>query len=142
MLTQTHRKQVSCEFYHYGASSRALDKLSFPHFHKRGSYSSPEQLPQLLQQDEIDFVLIPSICPETFSYTTHEAISMGYPVLCFDLGTQAEVVNRLRAGWIASINTPHSLFRKVSELVHEPDQIYQKRKETLQISMESLNRPD
>ncbi|MEK4565642.1 glycosyltransferase [Alkalihalobacillus sp. FSL R5-0424] len=142
LLTQTHRKQISCEFYHYGALNRTLDKLSFPHFHKRGSYSSPEQLPQLLQQDEIDFVLIPSICPETFSYTTHEAISMGYPILCFDLGAQAEVVNRLEAGWIASINTPHSLFQKVSELVHEPDQIYQKRKETLQIVMESLIRPD
>ncbi|MEY8751575.1 glycosyltransferase [Alkalicoccobacillus gibsonii] len=142
LLNQTHRLQQPCEFYHYGALSRTLDKLSFPHFYKRGSYSSPEKLPHLLKEDRIDFVIIPSVCPETFSYTTHEAIAMGYPVLCFDLGAQAEVVNRLGAGWTVSINTPHSLFSKVTELVNDPWKIYRKRKETLPLMKESLDRSD
>ncbi|MFT5865343.1 MAG: GT2 family glycosyltransferase [Gammaproteobacteria bacterium] len=36
--------------------------------------------------------LIPSIWPETFSYTTHECLATGLPVWCFDLGAQAEAV--------------------------------------------------
>ncbi|WGH80216.1 glycosyltransferase [Jannaschia ovalis] len=36
--------------------------------------------------------LIPSICPETFSFTTHEALATGLPVHCFDLGAQAEAL--------------------------------------------------
>ncbi|MFK3937259.1 glycosyltransferase [Alkalihalobacillus sp. NPDC078783] len=142
LLIQTNRMQTQCEFYHYGGLSRTIDKHQFPHFFKRGSYSSPKQLPHLLQEDRIDFVIIPSICPETFSYTTHEAIAMGYPVLCFDLGAQAEVVNRLEAGWVVSIKTPHSLISKVSELVNNPERIYRKRKETLHRVKESLKRSD
>lgn len=36
--------------------------------------------------------LIPSIWPETFSFTTHEALATGLPVWCFDIGAQAEAV--------------------------------------------------
>jgi hypothetical protein len=35
-------------------------------------------------------IFIPSICPETFSYTTQEAINMEINVACFDLGAPAE----------------------------------------------------
>lgn len=37
---------------------------------------------------------IPSIWPETFSYTTHEALATGLPVIAFDLGAQAEAIRR------------------------------------------------
>ena len=40
----------------------------------------------------IDRWLIPSIWPETFSYTTREALATGLPVWCFDLGAQADAV--------------------------------------------------
>ena len=33
-----------------------------------------------------------SIWPETFSYTTHEALATGLPVLAFDLGAQGVAV--------------------------------------------------
>ncbi len=36
--------------------------------------------------------LIPSIWPETFSYTTHEALATGLPVWGFDLGAQGEAL--------------------------------------------------
>ena len=36
--------------------------------------------------------LIASVWPETFSYTTHEALATGLPVFCLDLGAQAEAV--------------------------------------------------
>lgn len=38
--------------------------------------------------------LIPSIWPETFSYTTHEAIATGLPVVAFGIGAQGDAVHR------------------------------------------------
>lgn len=51
-----------------------------------------DDLPRLAATYGIDRWFIPSIWPETFSYTTREAISTGLPVFCFDLGGQAEGV--------------------------------------------------
>jgi len=42
--------------------------------------------------------LIPSIWPETFSYTTHEALATGLPVYCFGLGSQREAVKAAKNG--------------------------------------------
>ena len=38
------------------------------------------------------------IWPETFSYTTHEAVATGLPVLAFDIGAQGETVARVPNG--------------------------------------------
>lgn len=51
-----------------------------------------EEIASLASRYGIDRWLIPSIWPETFSYTTHEALATGLPVWCFDLGAQAEAV--------------------------------------------------
>jgi GT2 family glycosyltransferase len=44
--------------------------------------------------------LIPSIWPETFCFTIHEALQTGLPVFCFDLGAQAEVAAKFPNGHI------------------------------------------
>ncbi len=54
-------------------------------------------IPDLVARYGITCWLIPSVCPETFSFTTHEALSTGLPVICFDLGAQAEAVRRAMA---------------------------------------------
>ena len=59
-----------------------------------------ENLPDELEQNHIDIVLIPSICPETFSYTTSEAMHMGVPVACFNIGAPAERVSQYEKGII------------------------------------------
>ena len=66
-----------------------------------GQYNR-EMLPELVEKHHIDILLIPSICPETFSYTTAEAISLGIPVACFNLGGQAEQVRNYENGLVIS----------------------------------------
>ena len=56
-----------------------------------GGYDLAE-LPQLVRRYGITCWLIPSVWPETFSFTTHEALATGLPVWCFDLGAQGEAV--------------------------------------------------
>lgn len=55
-------------------------------------------LPILLEEYKISVFLMPSICPETFSYVTHELILMEYPIVAFNLGAQGEVVNSYSRG--------------------------------------------
>lgn len=59
-------------------------------------------LPEILENNQIDIVLIPSIWPETFNYTVHEAMMMGVKTACFDLGAQAEYVGKYSGGLIIS----------------------------------------
>ena len=61
-----------------------------------------DELPRLLEENNIDIVFIASICPETFSYTTTEAMMLGLPVACFDLGAPAERVVNYDKGLVIS----------------------------------------
>lgn len=54
-----------------------------------GRYS-PQSISDLAEHYALTHWLIPSVWPETFSFTTREALATGLPVLTFDLGAQAE----------------------------------------------------
>lgn len=78
----------------------------------------PEMISDLLAKYRVNLVLIPSICPETFSYTTSEAIASGYPVAAFDLGAPAERIKRLQAGWVVPLESgAEGMWRKICEAV-------------------------
>ena len=62
-----------------------------------GGYLRPD-IPALIAQYGITDWLIPSIWPESFSYTTHEAIATGLPVWSFDLGAQADAIRKSGRG--------------------------------------------
>ncbi len=61
-----------------------------------------EKLPGLIYNHDIDLFFISSIYPETFSYTTQEALEMGMPVACLPLGAPAERVMRYENGLVLS----------------------------------------
>lgn len=64
-----------------------------------GRYNK-EEISELLAKYQIGVVVIPSIWPETYSYTTSEAVFSGYPVIVFNLGAPAERVCKLKCGWV------------------------------------------
>ena len=51
-----------------------------------------DDLAALATRYRIGAWLMPSVCPETFSFTTHEALATGLPVVGFDLGAQGEAL--------------------------------------------------
>ena len=53
----------------------------------------PADIPALVRHYGITHWLVPSLCPETFSFTTHEALQTGLPVLAFDIGAQGDAVD-------------------------------------------------
>lgn len=61
-------------------------------------------LENIVKNKNINRFLIPSICPETFSYTTEEVIQMGYPLFVFNIGAPAERVSNYPLGRVVEIN--------------------------------------
>lgn len=79
-----------------GSSEKVIDS---PLFSQTGPYTRGA-IPYLTLENDIDIFLIPSIWPETFSYTTEEIMRMGMPIMCFDIGAPAERVKKYEKGII------------------------------------------
>lgn len=81
----------------------------------------PEDLPVLATRYGITHWLIPSVWPETFSYTTHEALATGLPTLAFDLGAQGMAVraapNGLVVAWDGTPRAPEILAARVQDVL-------------------------
>ncbi|RXN87023.1 group 1 glycosyl transferase [Achromobacter aloeverae] len=65
-----------------------------------GSYNRYD-LPGLLEKYEVNIALMPSICPETFSFVAHEVVSMGLPLMSLDLGAQADLARSVATGRVS-----------------------------------------
>ena len=72
-----------------------------------------EQLPDIIETQKINLIFIPSVWPETFSYTAQEAIEMGMPVAVFDLGAPAERVKKYSKGLIIEKIDAEYALRKI-----------------------------
>ena len=87
-----------------------------------GSYAVPD-LPSLAERYGITHWLIPSIWPETFCYTVHEAIQTGLPVLAFDIGAQGEAVRAAKNGFEIPFDPDadlaHTALQKILYLVKD-----------------------
>jgi len=59
-----------------------------------------EELPSLIKKHNISVVFIPSICSETFSFTTDEIMMMELPLAVFDIGAPPERVRSYKKGLV------------------------------------------
>ena len=66
-----------------------------------GEYERRE-LPDLVERHGIRLALLPSICPETFSFVAHEVLAMGLPLMTLDLGAQADLARSHPLGRVAT----------------------------------------
>lgn len=90
-----------------------------------GKYNN-KNISDLLNKYQISFVLIPSICPETFSYTASEAVKSGYPILAFDIGACAERIKKYNCGWIVKDICSEAMYSKCIELENNREEIINK----------------
>jgi len=94
-----------------------------PYFSKQvevtGCYENLEELSRILSSKEVDLVLFPSVCPETYAYVVSEAMLLGYPVISFDLGAPAERIKKTGAGITVKNLSPHSLRSTLLQIVND-----------------------
>lgn len=83
-----------------------------------GSYAHSD-LPKVLKEENVNIILFPSICPETFSYVVQEMKMLSYPIVAFDLGAQAEYLRDYGRSLLVPLGvTGEELLSKIIEL-HE-----------------------
>lgn len=90
---------------------------SFKHIRTYGTYQV-EELPDLVEKLEVRGIFIPSVCPETFSYTTSESLMMGLPTICFDLGAPANRISKDSKGLVLPLglaDQPRELLRRLTQ---------------------------
>jgi glycosyltransferase involved in cell wall biosynthesis len=63
--------------------------------------------------------LFASIWPETFSYVAHELCSMGLPVVCFDMGAQADLIHFYRKGTVIKLAKSRDLLEELVRVWEE-----------------------
>jgi len=80
-----------------------------------------QDLPGLLEKYHVSAILIPSICPETFSFTTSEALLLGYPVICFDIGASADRVRKYQCGILADSISEDALLKTIKTIIERPE---------------------
>lgn len=94
-------------------------------FHVTGRYNNSE-ISSLLAKHEISLVIVPSICPETYSWTTSEAMWSGYPVITFNIGAPADRVRAKNGGWILDSKNSQSILNLLIKLLSSRNEIIQK----------------
>jgi glycosyltransferase involved in cell wall biosynthesis len=77
-----------------------------------GNYHVTE-LDSLAAKYGITCWLIPSIWPETFSYTTHECIATGLPVYAFNIGAQGDAVRDAANGHVIEFSAEGNLAQNI-----------------------------
>jgi len=90
-----------------------------------GSYIRAE-LGRLLDEYDASMIMIPSLCPETFCFTASEAILLGYPVLCFDVGAQAERIHHYECGWVVKPPFIQGTISVIGEILSNPNIVAEK----------------
>lgn len=80
---------------------------------QHGSYEVRD-LPHLTRTYAITHWLIPSIWPETFCYTAHEALATGLPVMAFDIGAQGDAVRVASNGIAIPFGDGRGLARRIT----------------------------
>ncbi len=83
---------------------------------------APEELADIVDQLQPDLALLPSVVPETFSYTLSEMWALGVPVLATRVGSFPERIREGETGWLSDAD-PESLVATVTALAAEPDSI-------------------
>lgn len=96
MVDIIEKENLNIRIVLIGSSSKALKS---PVYKETGTYTR-DSIPKLILENDIDIFLIPSIWPETFSYTTEEIMKMDMPIMCFDIGAPAERVKKYEKGII------------------------------------------
>lgn len=69
-----------------------------------GSYT-PNDLPRIIENYGVNVILMPSIVPETFSYTISEAMQMGLPIVAFNIGAQGNRLSQYEMGKVIPLGS-------------------------------------
>jgi glycosyltransferase involved in cell wall biosynthesis len=96
------KKRLQISFKLFGYAYRALfDSCCLQ---VTGPYKEKD-LPDMLAEWKPHIVWFPTQIPETYSYTLSTSMALGLPVVCTDIGAQAERLKGRQFSWLMPLNT-------------------------------------
>jgi glycosyltransferase involved in cell wall biosynthesis len=122
-------KKLNVKIVLIGYTNENISSPSKDKFFIHGKYENKD-LPKLLDKYKVDLVFIPSITPETFSFSAAEAQILGYPVMCFDIGAPAERIKKYESGIILKKMNSNEVILKVKEILSNPEVLIEFSKNT------------
>jgi GT2 family glycosyltransferase/glycosyltransferase involved in cell wall biosynthesis len=106
-------RKLNAEIVVFGDVSEKVDCKSF---FNTGRYTI-DDLPPLVMKYDVSIFLLPSICPETYSYTADEVMQLGYPLAVFDVGAPPERVAHYERGLILSSDAPAVVMEEITNFL-------------------------
>lgn len=97
------RRRLDLEFLLIGISLADARLMKTQKVFVTGEYREAE-VPGLFRREQPHLIWLPSVCPETWSYTLSHAFASGLPVVGFDLGAPAERMRRRRRGYLLPLS--------------------------------------
>jgi GT2 family glycosyltransferase len=98
-------RRLALEFVVVGYTCDDRRLLDTGVVHITGRYDEAEVV-ELLRAQQADLGFLPSLCPETWSYTLSQLWQAGLDVVTFDLGGPAERIRRMRRGQLLPFGVP------------------------------------
>lgn len=74
-----------------------------------------KQLQDIITTENINVILFPSVCAETFSYLISELMIMNLPIVCFNYGAQAEKIKLYSKGVICQSIDPITIHQSLNK---------------------------
>lgn len=127
MIKKVRQNRDNIEFVVIGYTEVESEKYKSEDnvFTLTGKYDN-KKISEILAQYNISFVMLPNVCPETFSYTASEAILSGYPLLTFDIGAAPERIRRYDCGWCVEDICCDAMYEKCVYLSNHREEILAK----------------
>jgi glycosyltransferase involved in cell wall biosynthesis len=82
-----------------------------------GPYEYSKVLDEINSLD-FDAIFLPSVCPETYSFTLSAALQTGLPIIVFDIGAPAEILRDVPQGLVLPLDyakDPEKLVKRLVE---------------------------
>lgn len=117
LVSLIRKHKASIKITVIGYTDRFPDKYTSKDgvFTVTGPYNNAK-VSELLAAYKSNIVLIPSIWPETYSYTVSEAIFSGYKVLAFNIGAPAERIKNTGMGWLIDEISSKALYESIEDI--------------------------
>lgn len=108
-LGELNADEKEIELHLVGTIDREINGLR-----QWGAYTS-DSLIASIKRIQPDIILLPSIVEEVFPYTALEATLMGYPIVCFRVGSLQKIQLEKR-GWVVPETNASALYNFLKEL--------------------------
>ncbi len=112
LLKIIEKKKLKINFIVVGTIVKGYLEKSFNNLKILGKYERND-LPDILERENIHIVFFPSIWTETFSYVVEECIEMDLPIIAFDIGAPAERLGKYEKAKLVKLGDLEGIIKEM-----------------------------